>query len=64
MHALSKSIDKEKVNGALRSLLQKHTSGALLLPTTLDFYQELQNVTPDSLHYLLHDLLRQTLIGA
>ena len=26
------------------------------LPTTLDFYRELQEVTPDSLHYLVHDL--------
>ena len=29
-----------------------------LLPTTLDLYQELQNVTPDSLNYLLHDLFK------
>jgi len=58
MHALAKYIGKEKVDDALRSLLQKHTSGALPLPTTLDLYQEIQQVTPDSLHYLLHDLFK------
>ncbi|WP_423148578.1 M1 family aminopeptidase [Rubrolithibacter danxiaensis] len=59
MYALSKYIGKEKVNGALRSLLQKHSSGELPLPTTLDLYQELQKVTPDSLNYLLNDLFKK-----
>ncbi|QHT71524.1 hypothetical protein GXP67_35115 [Rhodocytophaga rosea] len=59
MYALSKYIGKEKVNGALRHLLNKHTSGELPLPTTLDLYDELQTVTPDSLHYLLHDLFEK-----
>jgi aminopeptidase N len=58
MYALTKYIGKEKVNGALRSLLQKRISGALPLPTTLDLFQEIQQVTPDSLHYLLHDLFK------
>jgi len=56
MYALSKYIGKEKVNAALRGLLQKHSSGELALPTTLDLYQEIQKITPDSLNYLLHDL--------
>jgi hypothetical protein len=30
-----------------------------LLPTTLDFYRELQIVTPDTLQYLLHDLFAE-----
>ncbi|WP_299701219.1 M1 family aminopeptidase [uncultured Pontibacter sp.] len=59
MYTLSKYIGKEKVNGALRSLLQKRTSGELPLPTTLDLYHELQRVTPDSLKYLLHDLFKE-----
>jgi hypothetical protein len=59
MHALSKYIGKEKVNGALRRLLQKHNSGELPLPTTLHLYGELQKVTPDSLNYLLHDLFKE-----
>ena len=59
MYVLSKYLGKEKVNGALRRLLQKHHSGELPLPTTLDLYQEIQQVTPDSLHYLLNDLFKQ-----
>lgn len=59
MYAMSKYIGKEKVNGALRRLLQKHSSGELPLPTTLDLYQEIQEVTPDSLNYLLHDLFKE-----
>jgi ABC-type transport system involved in multi-copper enzyme maturation permease subunit len=56
MHVVSKYIGKEKVNGALRTLLQKHGSGELPLLTTLDLYREIKNVTPDSLNYLLRDL--------
>ncbi len=59
MYALSKYIGKEKVNAALQRLLQKHESGELPLPTTLDLYQELQQVTPDSLNYLLQDLCKE-----
>ncbi|WP_181305505.1 ABC transporter permease [Rufibacter sp. XAAS-G3-1] len=59
MFALAKYIGKEKLNGALRRLLQKHPSGELPLPTTLNLYQELQQVTPDSLQYLLHDLFKK-----
>ncbi|QCR22384.1 M1 family metallopeptidase [Pontibacter sp. SGAir0037] len=59
MYALSKYIGQGKVNGALRSLLQKRTSGEITLPTTLDLYQELEELTPDSLQYLLHDLFKE-----
>ena len=59
MYVLSQYIGKEKVNGALRSLLQKQHSGELPLPTTLDLYQEIQKITPDSLNYLLHDLFKE-----
>lgn len=59
MYALSEYVGKEKVNGALRDLLQKHSSGELPFPTTLDLYQELQQVTPDSLNYLLNDLFKK-----
>ncbi|NJW52439.1 ABC transporter permease/M1 family aminopeptidase [Salinimicrobium oceani] len=59
LYALSKYAGKEQVNAALRELLEKRTSGALQLPTTLDLYKELQGVTPDSLHYLLHDLFKE-----
>ncbi|MBD2703402.1 hypothetical protein IC229_22350 [Spirosoma sp. BT702] len=55
LYALRNYIGKKRVNDALRQLLRTYTP-AHPLPTTLDFYRELQAVTPDSLHYLLHDL--------
>ncbi len=56
MYALSEYIGEDRVNDALRHLLEEHGSGAPPLPTSLDLYRELQAVTPDSLQYLLHDL--------
>ncbi|HEY0744789.1 MAG TPA: M1 family aminopeptidase [Chryseosolibacter sp.] len=59
MHALSQYIGTKNVNVALRTLLDKHKSKMLPLPTTLDLYHELKNQTPDSLHYLLQDLFEK-----
>ncbi len=56
LYALSEYIGEERVNGALRRLLEKHRPQEAPLATTLDLYRELQAVTPDSLRYLLHDL--------
>jgi len=56
LYALGRYIGEERVNGALRRLVEKHGSGAPPLPTTLDLYAELQAATPDSLRPLLHDL--------
>ena len=56
MYALSEYVGEERVNGALRRLIEKHDSAGAPLATTLDLYRELQAVTPDSLQYLLHDL--------
>jgi ABC-2 type transport system permease protein len=53
MHALSEYMGEARVNGALRTLVEKKASS---LATTLDMYRELQAVTPDSLKPLLHDL--------
>ncbi len=53
MYALSEYVGAERVNAALRSLVEKKASS---LATTLDMYRELQAVTPDSLEPLLHDL--------
>lgn len=55
LYALRHYIGKKRVNHALRQLLRTYTP-APPLQTTLDFCRELQAVTPDSLHYLLHDL--------
>jgi ABC-type transport system involved in multi-copper enzyme maturation permease subunit len=53
MHALSEYIGEDRVNRALRTLVEKKVSS---LATTIDMYRELQAVTPDSLRPLLHDL--------
>ena len=55
-YALSEYIGEERVNGALRALLQKKGVGSGALATTVDLYRELQAVTPDSQKPLLHDL--------
>jgi ABC-2 type transport system permease protein len=56
MYALREHVGKERINAALRRLLQKHGSGEPPLPTSRDLYRELQAVTPDSLRGLLADL--------
>jgi hypothetical protein len=56
MYAMHEYIGEEKVNLALRRLLTKFGAKKLPLPTALDFYKELQAVTPDSLSYLVNDL--------
>jgi hypothetical protein len=56
MYALSEYAGSDRVNLALRRLIEKHDSAGARLATTLDLYRELQAVTPDSLQYLLHDL--------
>jgi ABC-2 type transport system permease protein len=54
LYALGEYVGEDRVNRALRRLLEAHGSGALL--TTRDLHRELRAVTPDSLRYLLHDL--------
>jgi hypothetical protein len=56
LHALSEYLGEDRVNGALRRLLERHRSADAPLATTLDLYGELRTVTPDSLRYLLRDL--------
>lgn len=56
MHALSEYVGEARVNGALRTLVEKKASS---LATTLDMYRELQAVTPDSLKPLLADLFER-----
>ena len=50
-------MGEERVNLAFRRLIEKHRSGSTPPATSLDLYRELQAVTPDSLRYLLHDML-------
>jgi ABC-2 type transport system permease protein len=56
LYALSRYVGEDRVNLALRRLVEKHSTGVPPLPTSLDLYGELRAVTPDSLRYLLHDL--------
>ena len=57
MYALQEYIGEERVNAALRSLLGTHALKGPPYPTTLDLYGELKAVTPDSMQYLLEDLM-------
>lgn len=56
MYALREYVGAERVNAALRRLVEKYGVGAAPLPTSLDLYAELQAVTPDSFRPLLADL--------
>jgi ABC-2 type transport system permease protein len=56
LFALSEYMGEERVNTALRRLLEQHLPEGAPLATTLDLYRELQAVTPDSLRPMLHDL--------
>jgi ABC-2 type transport system permease protein len=49
-------IGEERVNTALRRMVEKHGHGRPPYPSSLDLYAELRAVTPDSLHPLLGDL--------
>jgi ABC-2 type transport system permease protein len=59
MYALREYIGADRVDGALRRLLDRHASGTPPLATSLDLYRELQAVTPEPLHYLLVDLFEE-----
>ncbi|HEX2222687.1 MAG TPA: hypothetical protein VHN15_00625 [Thermoanaerobaculia bacterium] len=56
LYALSEYVGEERVNAALRRLLEKHRPEGAPLATTLDLYRELRAATPASLRYLLRDL--------
>ncbi len=62
LHALREYMGADRVDRALRTLLDKHRSGAPPLATTLDLYRELKAVTPDSIQPLLHDLFEVNVI--
>jgi len=58
LYTLSQYMGRERVNTALRNLLAHHRPGTLPRPTSLDLYQELQAVAPDTLRPLLRDLFK------
>jgi ABC-2 type transport system permease protein len=55
-YALSEYIGEDRVNGALKALIERKKGS---LATTLDMYREFQAVTPDSLKPLLADLFER-----
>jgi aminopeptidase N len=56
MGALREYVGAERIDAALRRMIDRYGAATPPLPTSLDLYRELQAVTPDSLHYLLADL--------
>jgi hypothetical protein len=56
MYQLKEMIGEEKVNLALRSLVEKFAYQAGPYPTSLDLVDALREQTPEDLHYLLVDL--------
>ncbi|MBC5991859.1 ABC transporter permease/M1 family aminopeptidase [Pontibacter cellulosilyticus] len=57
LYTIREYVGKEQVRMALKNLFKKNAFGSPPLPTPQDLFSELQKVTPDSMHYLLHDLL-------
>ena len=56
MWALREAIGEQRVNAALRSMVERHGTKGPPFPTTEDLFRELEGVTPDSMRYLLEDL--------
>jgi hypothetical protein len=59
LYAMHEYIGKERVDDALRQMIEKYRSGKPPLPTSMDLYRELQAVTPQSYQSLLHDLFEK-----
>ncbi len=59
MYALREYVGQDSVDLAWRRLRAQHASGEPPYATSLDLYRELREVTPDSLQYLLGDLLER-----
>jgi hypothetical protein len=59
MYALREYVGQDRVDLAWRRLRERHASHERPFATSLDLYRELREVTPDSLHTLLGDLLER-----
>ena len=58
LYTISEYIGEDRMNKALRELFEKHGNGEPPLATSMDLYNEIVTVTPDSLQYLIHDLFK------
>ena len=56
MYALRDYLGEDRVNGALRRLMEKHAGQCPPYATTRDLYRELGSAVPDSLQQLVDDL--------
>jgi len=56
MYALQDYIGEDRVNEALRKIVQEYGHREDIFPTSLDLVNAFKGVTPDSLQYLLTDL--------
>ncbi|WP_116108735.1 hypothetical protein [Lewinella sp. IMCC34191] len=56
LYTLGEYSEADSIDTALRRLLARHRQPEAPLATTLDLYAELEDVLPDTLHPLLHDL--------
>jgi hypothetical protein len=59
MYGLREYIGPERVDLAWRRVIAQHASPDVPPATSLDLYRELQAVTPDSLQYLVADLIER-----
>ncbi len=59
MYALREYVGQDRVDLAWRRVREQHASHEPPFATSLDLYRELREVTPDSLHTLLGDLLER-----
>ncbi len=56
MYALQDYIGEDRINGALRKLVQEYGHKEDVFPTSLDVVNAFKAVTPDSLQYFITDL--------
>lgn len=58
LYALQDYLGEDKVNAALRDFLNEYKYKNPPYPTSLDFLKHLDNYVPDSLDYLVEDLIK------
>ncbi|MDX1751771.1 MAG: M1 family aminopeptidase [Salinimicrobium sediminis] len=59
LYTISEYIGEDHMNKGLQNLFSKHGNGQPPLATSMDLFNEIVAVTPDSLQYLVHDLFME-----